>query len=116
MNWNPCMMNDEKSCNLLNLSWKSAVIWFYAFSIAIAWMPNDERYGKNRQRIMDYNSPEEKRMFNEIRTLESNLIRSQSHLEFFKQCQRLNIRPNNLEYNSNFNVAFADDSIKKKLG
>ena len=85
------------------------------------WIPNDDRYGKNRQRSgtnfnsFNYESESEKKTFNEIRTLVSKLHRSKSHLMFFLECQRKNLRPVNLEYNGNFNLSFSDNFIISKL-
>ena len=100
---------------MITLPWKVAAALILLLSIQI-WLPNDERAGKNRQRpIMDYASEEEKKCFNEIRTNESNLLRAESHLFFFHECQERKIRPTNLEYNGNFNIAFADGDIMEKL-
>ena len=96
------------------MSWKLAAVFLYALTIPTL-LPNDDRYGKNRQRNIDYLSPKEKLAFNETRTIDSNLIRAKSHLHFFEACLKDNIRPCNLEYNGNFNVAFADNSVNEKL-
>ena len=97
------------------LPWKVSVALIFVFNF-ISWLPNDERHGKNTQREgLEYISDEEKKSFNKVRTLESNLIRSESHHYFFSECQKRGIRPINLEYNGNFNVAFADNDIMAKL-
>ena len=92
---------------------KLATVLLIIFSLS-TWLPNDDRYGKNRQRF-PYQSEEEKKIFNGIRTLESKLVRAESHLKFFTDCQSQSLHPVNLEYNANFNVAFADDSMTKRL-
>ena len=86
----------------------------------VAWYPNDDRYGKNRQRLgknreFQYRSDEERKLFNEIRTTESNLLRAESHCYFFTECQKRKIHPTNLEFNNNFNIAFADNQIMATL-
>ena len=99
--------------NLLKKRKLSLVILFL-FSMN-TWFPNDDRHGKNRHRNFYFESEEEKKIFNEIRSLQSNLLRSQSHLTFFAKCQEQGLHPVILKYNNNFNVAFADGSITSKL-
>ena len=92
---------------------KLAVVLLIIFSLS-AWLPNDECHGKNRHRF-PFNTEEEKTSFNHIRTLESKVVRSQSHLKFFTQCRSQGLRPVNMEYNGHFNLAFSDYSINEKL-
>ena len=97
---------------LLN-SKKLALVLLVVYSLS-AWLPSDDRYGKNRQRF-PFESDEEKTLFNNIRTLDSKVVRAKSHLKFFTDCHMEGLRPINLEYNGNFNLAFADTSINEKL-
>ena len=63
----------------------------------------------------EVSSEQGKNLFNEIRTLYSKSLRAESHLTFFTERQRKGVPPVNLEYNCNFNVAFADNAITSKL-
>ena len=90
----PFIWKDEEDSILpgvtLNINWKVAIV---CLGILLVWSPNDDRYGKNRQRGNNfkefrYSSEEEKKLFNATRTTESNFIRSESHLHFFKECQK----------------------------
>ena len=87
--------------------------------LTAVWIPTDDRSGKNRQRggfsNFKYQSDREKQLFNDVRTLERNLCRTKSHLEFFSWCKSSGVHPTNMEYNGNFNVAFAKDSMERQL-
>ena len=111
--WKPQETMSTNEFHILKSS-KFHIVLLFLLSMSI-WIPNDNRAGKNRQRNINYESKEEKNVFNEIRTLESNMLRSQSHFTFFTECQRKGLHPTNLDYNGNFNVAFTDDSISSKL-
>ena len=80
---------------------KLAIILLVVYSLRV-WLPNDDRYGKNRQRF-PFESDDEKMLFNSIRTLDSKVVRAKSHLKFFTDCQVEGLRPINLEYNGCFN-------------
>ena len=75
------------------------------------WSPEDSRAGKNRQRNqtfknMEYVNDTEKRLFNELRTLQGNYARAESHLLFFNRCLELNVYPVNLDISDHLQVAF----------
>ena len=91
--------------------------------LLLSWTPTDNRSGKNRQRgkqfkNFDYLSEQEKTLFNQIRALDEKLLRSNSHLDYFQSCKKLNVHPNNLNKLEHFNVAFANENLNniKSIG
>ena len=85
-----------------------------------SWIPVDTRSLKNCQRgthftSINYESDQEKQNFNNIRTLQENLCRSESHLSFFQNCVKNNVHPKNLDIVQSFNIAFCNDHIQSKI-
>lgn len=85
-------------------------ITLYIFSTTL-WLPQDSRSGKNRQRggtfkSMNFISNNEKFYFNKLRTLNTQLIRAKSHLQFFEKCLKHEVYPENLNVRDHFQIAF----------
>ena len=120
--------NDNRN-RIISINWKIALLLIASITaVSIStnvYISQDSRSGKNRQRPTEnskpafenfpYESNSEKVAFNNIRNLESKLSRASSHLEFYSKCLTRNVYPGNLEFNQNFNLAFAGDDIKTKM-
>ena len=85
------MTKTESTIKPITTKWKLMLMLFIALCIlnGSIWTPQDTRSGKNRQRNgkftpFNYKSIQEKEQFNIIRKLETNLTRTESHLQFFR--------------------------------
>ena len=114
--------NTEVTFKSITVKWKLILILFTVLCILnkCIWTPQDTRTGKNRQRNQkftpfNYESFQEKELFNKIRKLETNLSRTESHLQFFRQCLQFNIFPKNLHPNKDFSIAFSKSNIESKI-
>ena len=97
-----------------------SLIFIFTLLSVYSWIPVDSRSLKNCQRgthftSLKYESEREQHTFNDIRTLQEKLCRSESHLSFFQKCVEKNIHPTNLDITQNFNIAFCNDDTKSRI-